>query len=294
MDKHSKPHDISNNEAQLLLDSLDKRWGKYKAEIKRCREEFSNEAVHDLRTATRRMLVLIQLLRTLNPRPRLQKLRLTFKDQLDGFDELRDTQVILAEISESIQEIPTLQPFERYLQKNEKHLLRSVKKNFRYLKLAEIARRVRKTREAIEEQPGEDVRVRLLQAADDAFLVAKQRLGWVNPTDSATIHSVRLAFKKFRYLVEIIHPILKEFPEQNLKRMNDYQGAMGEIQDIEILLQTLADFASSASNFDPQAGRRFYKQRHADAVHAYLEDMSELHSFWRAAPDQPFPWENAE
>src|SRR5574339_678134 len=91
---------------QSLLEALDQRWKNYRAELKRCRSEFSNEAVHDLRTSARRMLAVIQLLNSISPRPRLQKLNRAFKDQLDEFDDLRDTQVILAEISETVQEVP--------------------------------------------------------------------------------------------------------------------------------------------------------------------------------------------
>src|SRR3990172_6463306 len=93
---------------QFLLEALDQRWKNYRSELKRCRAEFSNEAVHDLRVAARRMLALIRLLNSISPRPRLQKLNHAFKDQLDEFDDLRDTQVILAEVSETIQELPQL------------------------------------------------------------------------------------------------------------------------------------------------------------------------------------------
>jgi CHAD domain-containing protein len=54
---------------QLLLEALEKRWKTFLAELKRCRAEFSNEAVHDLRVALRRLLSLIQLLNCVEPRP---------------------------------------------------------------------------------------------------------------------------------------------------------------------------------------------------------------------------------
>src|SRR5512138_3690242 len=85
---------------ELLLAALEERWKKYRTELKRCRDEFSNEAVHDLRVATRRMLALVKLLNSVDRHPRLKKLNNAFKDQLDEFDDLRDTQVILAELSE--------------------------------------------------------------------------------------------------------------------------------------------------------------------------------------------------
>jgi CHAD domain-containing protein len=214
------------------------------------------------------------------------------KDQLDGFDGLRDTQVMLAEISGSIQEIPTLLPFQEYLQKKEKRLLRSVNKKFKQIKPGDTAKRIVKKREILEDRAIDKIPVRMLRAVDEAFLITQQRLGWVSSTDPATIHSVRLAFKKFRYLVEMIHPTLGNFPQDNLKRMKNYQGVMGRIQDIEILLRSLADFASSASTFDQKPALRFFEQRHAEAISVYLEEMGALNSFWRTAPDYPFPWEN--
>jgi len=91
---------------QFLLEALDERWKNYRAELKRCRTEFSNEAVHDLRASARRMLAFLHLLNYISPRPRLQKLNRAFKDQLDEFDQLRDTQVILGDNSETLQELP--------------------------------------------------------------------------------------------------------------------------------------------------------------------------------------------
>src|SRR5918911_3627714 len=107
MEEHSSPPTIN----EFLLEALDQRWKNYRAELKRCRAEFSNEAVHDLRASARRMLAFIQLLNDISPRPRLQKLRRAFKEQLDEFDQLRDTQVILADVSETLQQLPQLQDF---------------------------------------------------------------------------------------------------------------------------------------------------------------------------------------
>ena len=93
-------------------------------------------------------------------------------------------------------------------------------------------------------------------------------------------------------MIEIVHPLLPAFPTQNLKQMHDYQSLMGEIQDVEIIMQALADAPVHASSFDPEPVRRYYERRHAEAISAYLACMSQLDTFWRSAPDQPFPWEN--
>jgi CHAD domain-containing protein len=279
---------------RLLLEALEQRWKNYRAELKRCRVEFSNEAVHDLRVATRRMLALTQLLNSIAPRPRLQKLRRAFKDQLDEFDDLRDTQVILAEISEILQELPQLHDFQKHLQFTEEKLLRNLRKKIKQLESSEVTKRIRNTHESIEAEKNADLNSKLMQAVDDVYLITKQRLGWVDLTRSATIHRVRIAFKSLRYMIEIVQPSLHDFPVENLKRMNDYQSLMGEIQDAEIFAQTLADFSEHASFPDLEPVRHYYENRHAKAISAYTEALNQLDTFWRSAPEQPFPWEKTE
>jgi len=276
---------------QLLLEALDKRWKTYRSELKRCRAEFSNEAVHDLRIAARRMLAFIQLLNSISPRPRLQKLTRAFKDQLDEFDDLRDTQVILAEISESLSELPQLQKFQYHLQVIEDDLLKTLRKRLKVIDLFDVSKRMRRTRESLEVEMNDHLLSQTLQAVDDAFLLTKQRHGWIDTAQPATIHRVRIAFKTFRYMVEIIHPLLNDFPAENLKRMNDYQSLMGEIQDLEVILQTLADFPTRGSSLDFAPVRSYYESRHTEAISAYVEEMNQIDDFWRPSPTQPYPWE---
>ena len=276
---------------QLLLDAFDKRWKNYRSELKRCRAEFSNEAVHDVRIAARRLLSLIQLLNSISPRPRLQKLSRAFKDQLDEFDDLRDMQVILAEFSETVQELPQLHKVQVYLQAVEENLLRTLRKKLKVIDLFDVSKRMRRTRDSILSEVNEDLVPQILQAVDDAYLLTKQRHSWINLAQPATVHRVRIAFKGFRYMVEIIYPLLDGFPEANLKLMNDYQSLMGEIQDVEIIMQTLADFPSHAASFDPKPVRGYYEHRHTEATAAFVEKMDQLNNFWRPAPDQSFPWE---
>jgi CHAD domain-containing protein len=276
---------------QFLLEALDQRWKNYRAELKRCRTEFSNEAVHDLRVSARRILAFIQLLNTISPRPRLQKLNRAFKEQLDEFDELRDTQVILAELSDTLQELPQLQEFHNYLQEIEKGLLKTLRKKLKVIDLFDVSKRIRRMRESLKAESDSQLTLPVLQAVDDAFLATKQRQNWITPAAATTIHRVRIAFKTFRYMVEIVHPLLNDFTPENLKRMHDYQSLMGEIQDVEVIMQALAEAPAHLSTFDPEPVRRYYERCHADAISAYLEAMNQLDTFWRPAPDQSFPWE---
>jgi CHAD domain-containing protein len=276
----------------LLLVSLNTRWDKYQTELKTCRREFSEEAVHDFRVTTRRLLSSLDLLRMIIPNPGIQKMRRNLKDQLDDLDDLRDTQVLLADISETIHEIPILKPFQEYLQHKEKKLLHAAHKEIKSLKTESLSKRIKKINRVLETLQQVDLDVSLFSAVDQAFTIVNQRYVLVDAGQPATIHHLRIAFKKFRYMIEVIYPFLQNPPLDYLKKLHNYQAIMGDIQDMEVALQELADFGEIASaDHDPEPVRTFYKQRHAIALSSYIEGKGEIITFWRSAPDQPFPEE---
>ena len=280
-------------EAQtLLLDSLNTRWENYKAELITCRHEFSEAAVHDFRVATRRLLSSLDLLRTVMPDPRIQKTRRILKDQLDNLDDLRDVQVLLADISEIIHELPMIKSFQKYLQYKEKKLLRAARKEIKSLKIESLSKRINKLSQTIETLKRTDLDTGLFSAIDEAYAIVNQRYALVDSGQPSTIHRLRIAFKKFRYMIEVIYPFLEYSPSDYLKKLQDYQAAMGDIQDMEVALRELADFEELAStSYDPEPARAYYKERHVIALSSYIEVKGEIITFWRSAPDQPFPEE---
>jgi CHAD domain-containing protein len=277
------------NVQTLLLDSLNTRWDTYQAELKTCRREFSEEAVHDFRVAARRLLSSLDLLRSVMQDPRIQKIRRILKDQLDNLDDLRDVQVLLADISEIIHETPALHPFQEYLQRKEKKLLRAARKEIKSLKVADLSKRIQKLNKALETFTQTELDAGLFSAVDEAYAVVNQRYALVDPAQPTTVHRLRIAFKKFRYMIEAIYPILENPPAEYLKRMHNYQATMGDIQDMEVALQELADFGEIApADYDMETVRSYYKDRHTLALSCYIEDKGEVFTFWRSAPDQPF------
>ncbi len=283
-----------------LVAALDRRWNEYRVQFKTCRREFSEEAVHDLRVAARRLLAVLDILRAIDPHPRLQKMRHFLKDQLDNLDELRDVQVMLVETFEAQDQLPQLKPFQEYLQKQEKRLLREARKQVQSSRPSEWSRRMEKMWAALEKESSRpEFSAHLLETMDHAYLKMAQFWNKLDRARPATIHRLRIAFKKFRYMTEVIQPILANYPESYFKRMHDHQSAMGDIHDVEVLLFTLADFAEnsvqhaskSASSFDPKPIQRYYKKRQTELVAAFFKEKGELKSFWRPAPDKPFPWE---
>ena len=170
-------------------------------------------------------------------------------------------------------------------------MLKTLRKKLKVIDLFEASKRIRRMRESLKAETSPDLAAKVLAAVDEAYLITKQRQNWINLAQASTIHRVRIAFKTLRYMIEIVHPLLPDFPSDNLKQMHDYQSLMGQIQDVEIIMQALADAPLHVSAFDPEPVRRYYERYHAEAISAYLASMNCLDSFWRSAPDEPFPWE---
>lgn len=275
--------------SNLLSEALDERWEKYRSELKNGKQEFSEEVVHDLRVAARRLLAVMDILRQLDPQPPMKKIRRLIKGQVDALDDLRDTQVMLAKVSESLQSVPDLQTFEEHLQSREKKLLRKTYKDLESSKPADLKKRISKIQIALEEHSDEeDWTARLLSVLDQAYASARQAFGQIDAANPTSIHAFRVRFKKFRYMLEVILPVLKNYPQECLEQMHDYQSRMGDVQDANVFLNTLNDFDA---NNELTAVREAFEKQRAERIDTFMARRSELNEFWRAAPEQKFPWE---
>jgi len=200
---------------------------------------------------------------------------------------------MLVEVYESTADLPDLKPFEEYLLAREKKLLRKARKDIKNIQLSELKKRVEKSHTALEENAkGSDWTARLLSVVDQAYARAMQAFGQVEASQPASIHRFRVAFKKFRYMVEIVHPVLQGYPAGHLKQMHDYQSWMGDVQDAEVFLGALAEFAEQMEDSAmPAPVRESFENRRAEMVAKFIEGKEEIQLFWRAAPEQNFAWE---
>lgn len=279
------------NARTVLLEALETRWKKFRAELKTCRKDFSEEAVHDLRVATRRLLAVFDLLRSIVPHKRIQKIRRILKNQLDELDDLRDMQVLLADAAEFISDIPNLKVVRDHWLQEEERLMRLARKLVKTRDEKNLSKRVEKICDMVRELPEEHLAGQMLTAVDETFARVIQLHSALDAENIPGIHKLRIAFKKFRYSVEIVHPLLENFPEENFKRMHNYQSRMGDIQDMEIARQKLTELHSaSISDLEPVSAH--YASRLRTAVLNFLEDKGEALVFWRSSPNETFPWEN--
>src|SRR5271157_413195 len=280
--------------AALLLQGLDHRWDEYQDCYRFCLHEFSKEAVHDLRVATRRLLNILEILETLFLANKGRKLRRELKRQLDGLDKLRDTQVQIAYVVDEMAGVKGISAFLKYLHRREATLLAEVVHLIRTTSMAGQQRRLARIRLSAEARlQVKGVRARLIAAVDSSFANVLHRQSKIDPKDTETIHRTRIVFKSFRYAVEMIHPLLVHYPVDLLKAMNDYQGSMGDIQDMEVLQEILETFGKKHPDKDISSSVAFVNKRHRLLVTTFLSRKDELQGFWRNSPHQPYPWNKA-
>lgn len=276
----------------LLLEVLDRHWNDYYAGLKLCRQDPTEEAVHDLRISIRRLASLVDLLRIIMPHDFLQKLRKNLKDQLDDLDELRDTQVLIVEVTEALEALPEVEPFLTHLEKREKRLLRLNGKHIHLFKPGSLTKRIHAVRKSVLMMPCEEEELnrQILDVLDDFYGLVIHRSELLDPARPATIHQMRIAFRKFRYLAETFHSIVPDFPTENFATMHEFQDSMGQVQDIEILLDYLNEFAKKEPSFDPEPVRSYFTGQHEEAIQAFFTVQPKVKCFWRSSRKAAFPW----
>lgn len=275
-----------------LLDALDSLWDKYRKRLKTCRHDISEDNVHELRIATRRLLALIELLRTLHPQAALDKLRKTLKHQLDGFDELRDTQVMLLEIANGMPALPDLAPFLGYLQQHEQQLLRETGPHIASLRQGKLRRKIQKAGRRFKSKTAKtNVNIAVLSAIDKVYATALERHLTIAADDLASIHHLRIPLKKLRYLLASVPAMIPDLPENHLRNLQNYLTRMGDIQNSAVLLRTLELFFVDGV---PEEIRRYYGKQQQALIDEFMEHRGEIFGFWRSSPDQALPWTSAE
>ena len=108
--------------------------------------------------------------------------------------------------------------------------------------------------------------------------------------DPKTIHRTRIAFKRFRYMVDALSPLLPTVTDKHRQAMHDYQSMMGGIQDLKVLLTALDEFIESEANTRAAQGLRAeFVRRREQLIRVYRAATPKLASFWPPKALSPRP-----
>jgi CHAD domain-containing protein len=274
-----------------LGDSLPAQWRRYRKRLKRCQEKFSEDAVHDVRVESRRLLSTLELLGAFLPGRNLRKAHRALKRHLDTFDQLRDTQVQLNYVGRMTVTFPDAGPFYEWLQIRKTRFTRKTRMAVRGIRTKRLGRRLALLAAEIRYQRKRTARKQAFatvqHAIQQTFTGVAQLCRRVDADDTRTIHRTRIAFKRFRYMVEAMAPLLPAVTQEHHRAMRGYQCMMGDIQDMEVLLGALDKFAQSEAT-NAAATRRLKKELvrwRQMLVQIYLNAAGRLQRFW--PPPEP-------
>jgi CHAD domain-containing protein len=267
--------------------SLQKQWKRYRKELKRCQRKFSEKAVHNSRVAARRLSATIELLESFLPSELLKKARCLIKEHLDIFDELRDAQVQIVAVN-SLQGIfPAARPFCEWLHKRELRFSKQTRACIKRSRTKPLAKLISAAADAFEKQLQKQSRARaaklLLRSINKAFsrtMRLKRRIRTARPK---TIHRTRVAFKRFRYMLELLAEHFAA-DDKMLAEMQHYQTMMGDIQDAEVLLQSFDKFVRK-KNIRSDSANQLQEEllrRRKWLIRVYMDAAGQLREFWPA------------
>jgi CHAD domain-containing protein len=277
---------LPKNTLRLLGASLKIQWKRYRKKLKRCQKKFSEEAVHDSRVEARRLVSLLGLLSPFMAGGRARKAERMLKRHLDTINDLHDTQVQALAVGKMLRGFRAASAFHVYLLERERRLTGSTRKHIKRVKTRRLGKLIGGCLAEVELQrkgiAPEAAIALIIRAVHRAFVRTEQLKRRIDPRDAKTIHCTRVAFKRFRYMMEELAKYLPGANEKLLERMHRYQTMMGGIQDAEVLLRGLDKYLRKHT-LEQARMRPFHRvlsRRRLELIRAYLPAAGQLSEFW--------------
>jgi CHAD domain-containing protein len=272
----------------VLLVALAERWDGFVREVTRCRRRPTEPAIHDLRVATRRLLAAMTTVDSLLPGNRFKRPSSELRKHLKSFNVVRDVHVQLLALRGLRGRFPVVRQYERFLRKQERTLVRAVQTELRSIRQDMLLRSIAGVHAAMSGFYGAPalsgaVRAMLVGRAAFTFARVLARRAALSPANSRSVHRLRVAFKKFRYSVELARPVLPWADKEHGRVMDAFQTAMGEIQDLEVLLAGIQRFAQHDAR---SAGRlslpvlQFLGSVRTTKRNNFLHAADDVQKFW--------------
>jgi CHAD domain-containing protein len=273
---------------RILVDAFNARWDTYQLLLDRSVKSCAEADIHDLRVAVRRLIAALDLFSAVFQHKCLVNMRRNLRDQLKKLSPLRDVQVELHYLDGMRKRHTSLRKFSEVLHIRERKIKKDI---IKYLR--------RRTRSFNQEKNAIDEII--VSAITDSMLrhpVAMAVTGalareYLNITflrrelsahDTDTIHSLRVAFKQFRYMMEIVQPADLHGMKSLFRRMHIFQSRMGTIHDYEMLLSYTNAFLRTCGNElrrDLAVFAEELKQDHKALVAKFLESADDVYTFWK-------------
>ncbi|HYR87092.1 MAG TPA: CHAD domain-containing protein [Terriglobia bacterium] len=233
-------------QTNALLPSVDKSWKQFSSAWKKARAKGSEKAVHDLRVSTRRLIATLELAGAISKGKEIAGVQKQFKKVLKRMGPLRDIQVQLENLSQ-IRAIDPINDFKRSLERRERREIGSITKDLKRRRMRRLSEGLRLVHAAYEKPP-KPLDNATVRRSIDSLVAIRHRAFWrarsrFKPENQETLHSMRIALKKLRYVVEAAQPILGRWAGKRSREMHACQQLMGDTRDLDILKTRLEKWA---------------------------------------------------
>jgi CHAD domain-containing protein len=182
------------------------------------------DEIHDKRVILRRIFPILKAF-NINPL-KVKNGEKAFK----LFGKLRDIQVQIERL-ESTEQTPQLIEYHEFLKRKEIKLKTKVQK---FSKRKEIKFPTIKENSKVD---NDKIKAKATKQLNK--LIEKTQLQSID--DASDTHKIRIEFKKYRYIVEIL-AYIENIDQAKIERMKRYQDVLGEIQDYEVLINGIKKF----------------------------------------------------
>jgi CHAD domain-containing protein len=245
-------------------------------------EQLSEDGVHDLRVATRRLRAALKVFRGLGA---LEPLEREVKKLQDALGEVRDVHVQGAWLKQvARREKPSKRAGLEALRASVEARLGAQEKRLRRVMRRWAERTVptllheAKRLEGPGRYGGRRVREQLRRR-----LRKVERLleAYAAAPDALTAHELRKEVKKLRYEAEIFRPTLRRKMEALLEALVPLQEVLGELHDSDVRLELLEHFAAGGTATERTAARRLLEQVREERAECAAHTARELQR-WRA------------
>jgi CHAD domain-containing protein len=270
----------------LLLASLNERWCTFIDLLRATRRRLKPKRVHDCRVATRRLIAILDLIGELTPSKAAPRLRKRLRVPLKQLGPLRDVQVQRGILEPLWTQEPSLEP---WLDKRRKKLQGKAERRLAAVRPKKLRRLYRDLSgevmvSLLSESLQDRYRAAAVEIVDAAFSRVIESRRALSASDLDTAHKLRVNFKKFRYMLEVLRPALSGVGETQLASMQAFQSMLGDVHDLDVLSRLLsarakqADGKGSASLLAVQDD---VSRRLLLASERVMAAADEIFAFWR-------------
>jgi CHAD domain-containing protein len=270
---------------------FDEYWVKFESQYAACQSALNVEGIHELRVAIQRFLALLDLLEDLDFSSRIRDLRKSLKRLRDKFDQLRDLQILMAELTDEPGLNSSEDPFFLFLKNKSTILMQKLQPFFTIERLQKILSKINAIRDDYyfgKKKVRKTCR-KLTQNIDKVYKTAVTRRKELDKSNPSTFHQLRIALRNLRYKLEVIKPLLDNYPDENMQQMKEKQGKLGAVQNHLVMLGLIDKFAKENPDINVDHHRAYLERGLTAAIEQVPWEMT-LEPWWRASAKKDFPW----